>query len=66
MTRKECFILKEISKADIKKLLEFGIIQNTNKGYVNKSGNRIGYYKTKGAAHKRYIQDWYANKAATL
>ena len=66
MPRKECFILKEISKTDIKKLLEFGIIQNTNKGYVNKSGNRIGYYKTKGAAHKRYIQDWYANKASTL
>ena len=43
-----------------------GIIRNTNRGYVNANGSEIGYYRTKGSAHKRYIQDKYADIANRL
>ena len=63
---KGLFYIKEISKTDIEKLLKAGVIRNTKYGYVNKNNNRIGYYKTSGASHKRYIEDRYANQASKL
>ena len=60
------FILKEITKQEIQRLLDSGIIRNTRVGYVNQRGYRIGYYRTKGCAHKRYIEDSYADRAKTL
>ena len=55
-------IIKQISKNGIEKLLKDGIIRNTHNGYVNpKDGEHIGYYKTSGAAKKRYIEDYYAD-----
>ena len=50
----------------MQKLLDAGIIRNTHRGYVNRKGSEIGYYRTSGAAHKRYIQDWYVDKAKEL
>lgn len=39
-----------------------GIIKNSNIGYVNpKNNQKIGYYRTKGAAGKRYMEDRYVD-----
>ena len=60
--QKEVKIIKQISKQGIEKLLKDGIIRHTHRGYVNpKNGEHIGYYKTSGAAKKRYIEDYYAD-----
>ena len=64
--RKECFIIKQITKQEIQKLLDAGILRNTHRGYVNRKGNEVGYYRTTGVGKKRYIEDWYANKAQKL
>lgn len=59
--------LKEISKDGIEKLIKAGFIKNTNEGYVNPKKNyRVGYYRTKGASGKRYIEDFYADMANRL
>lgn len=64
---KEVSYLKEISKKQIEGLIKAGMIRNTHLGYVHTAtGYRIGYYKTKGAAKKRYIEDRYADKAGKL
>ncbi|MGN0382776.1 MAG: hypothetical protein ACI4DS_00790 [Eubacterium sp.] len=46
-------------KEDVERLLKAGIITNTNRGYVNSYGERIGYYKTSGGT--RYIEDAYVH-----
>ena len=48
-------IIKYISKNEIEKLLSEGVIRNTRRGYVDRRGEHIGYYKTCGG--KRYIED---------
>ena len=54
--------MKEISKQGIEKLIEAGILKNTGEGYVNPGKNyRVGYYRTKGVAKKRYIEDRFYN-----
>lgn len=59
--------LNVISKKQIEVLIETGTIRNTHLGYINtETGYRIGYYKTKGAAKKRYIEDRYADKTGKL
>lgn len=62
--QKELIIIKPISKKEIEKLVEKGVIRNTHTGYVNNKGYHVGYYKTSG--NKRYIEDYYANKAKSL
>ena len=52
-------IIKYISKNEIEKLLSEGVIRNTRYGYVNRNGESVGFYRTKGAAAKRYIEDKY-------
>lgn len=54
-------IIKQISKAQIEKLLKDGVIRNTRRGYVNAKGNHVGYYKTSGGGKKRYIEDYYVD-----
>ena len=57
--------MKEISKQEIEKLIERGVIKNTKNGYVNvKTGNRVGYYKTCGG--HRYMEDYFCDKAKNL
>lgn len=55
--RKEVKIIKCISKNEIEKLLSEDVIRNTRRGYVDRRGEHIGYYKTCGG--KRYIEDKY-------
>lgn len=52
-------IIKYISKNEIEKLLSEGVIRNTRRGYADRNGEHIGYYRTKGGAAKRYIEDKY-------
>ena len=52
---KDVKIIKYISKNEIEKLLSEGVIRNTRRGYVDRRGEHIGYYKTCGG--KRYIED---------
>lgn len=54
---KDVKIIKQISKSEIEKLLSEGVIRNTRRGYVDRRGEHIGYYKTCG--RKRYIEDKY-------
>ena len=54
---KDVKIIKYISKNEIEKLLSEGVIRNTRRGYVDRRGEHIGYYKTCGG--KRYIEDKY-------
>ena len=56
-SRKKWKIIKYISKNEIEKLLSEGVIRNTRRGYVDRRGEHIGYYKTCGG--KRYIEDKY-------
>lgn len=59
LKRKKVNIIKQISKAQIEKLLKDGVIRNTHRGYVKTNGEHIGYYRTSGAAKKRYIEEQY-------
>lgn len=52
-------IIKQISKSEIEKLLSEGVIRNIRRGYVDRRGEQVGYYRTKGVAQKRYIEDKY-------
>lgn len=58
--------IKEISIKELNALLEKGILKNTNDGYVNQRGYHVGYYRTSGSAHKRYIEDWYVKRAREI
>lgn len=58
--------IKEISKQDIDLLIKRGIIHNTNHGYVDRHGNDIGFYRTKGVARKRYVKDKFVNMLGKL
>lgn len=49
--------MKEIKKEEIELLINKGVIHNTNKGFVNKNGCIVGFYKT---TNKRYIEDKYS------
>lgn len=58
-SRKKWKTIKYISKNEIEKLLSEGVIKNTRYGYVNRNGESVGFYRTKGGAAKRYIEDKY-------
>ena len=61
------FYLKEITKDEIEKLIKVGLLKNTSDGFVNPQKNyRVGYYRTKGAGGRRYIENWYADMAKKL
>jgi len=59
-------IIKEISKREMNLLITKGIIRNTNHGYVDKYGNSISFYRTKGCAKKRYVKDKYVDMLSRL
>lgn len=63
---KEVKIIKQISKRGIDLLIKHGIIHNTNHGYVDRNGNDIGFYRTKGCAGKRYVKDKFVNMLGRL
>lgn len=55
--------MKEISKREMEKLVDAGVLINTRNGFINRKGYSVSFYRSK---HKRYIEDWYANKARQL
>lgn len=55
--------MKEIKKAEMELLKKNNMIHNSGKGYVDKSGNVIGFYRTR---NKRYIEDKYVDIAKRL
>lgn len=58
--------IKQITKKELQKLLDAGILRNSHNGFINERGYHVGYYKTSGCAHKRYVEDMYVNKAREL
>lgn len=50
--------LKQISKEEMKKLIDNKYIYNTSRGFVDKNENIICFYRTR---NKRYIEDKYVD-----
>ena len=64
--------MKEISRANLDKLIKAGIIRNSDRGYVDTKKTeydgapfKVGFYRTVNGRHS-YIQDEYADRAARL
>lgn len=57
------FYLKEISKEEVQILEKNNLIHNTVRGYVNRRGESVGFYRTR---NKRYIEDRFADTAKRL
>lgn len=55
--------LKEIKKEAVELLEKKKIIRNSGRGYVDKFGNVVGFYRTR---NKRYIEDKYVDIAKRL
>ena len=64
LERKVCIVIKTITKEGIQSLIDKKILKPYSGGYMNSRGYHVGYYKTCG--NKRYIEDWYADKAEKL
>ena len=43
-----------------------GLIKNTHRGFVNRDGIPIGFYRTVGCSRKCYVQDEYVDLVKTL
>lgn len=50
--------MKEITKDQVNLLVKRNVIRNSNKGYLDKHGEPVGFYRTR---NKRYIEDQYAD-----
>lgn len=46
--------------------MDKGIISHKNTHFVDRKGNDVGYYRTKGGAKRIYIQDYFADLAKRL
>lgn len=55
--------MKEIKREEVELLINEKIIKNTTKGFVDRHGNLIGFYRTR---NKRYIEDKYSDIAKKL
>lgn len=55
--------MKEIKKEAVELLEKKKIIHNSGRGYVDKFGNVVGFYRTR---NKRYIEDKYVDIAKRL
>lgn len=55
--------MKEIKKEEMELLEKRKIVRNSSKGYVDKFGNVIGFYRTR---NKRYIEDKYVDIARRI
>lgn len=52
--------MKEITKEEMNLLVAKKIVHNSKKGYVDKYGNEVGFYRTR---NRRYIEDKFADMA---
>lgn len=59
-------IIKPITKVEMNKLINKGYIRNTGHGFISNTGELVGFYRCKGVAKTRYIQDEYAVIAKKL
>lgn len=55
--------MKQISKKEMELLLENNILHNSNRGMINKHGQKVAFNKSR---NKRFIEDRYANIAQCL
>jgi len=55
--------LKQISNEEMKKLIDNKYLRNGSKGFVDKRGDTVGFYRTR---NKRYIEDRYVDIAKKL
>lgn len=55
--------MKQINNEEMKKLINNKYVYNSKKGFVDKNGNIVGFYRTK---NKRYIEDKYVDIAKKL
>lgn len=55
--------MKQISNEEMKKLIKNKYIHNSRKGFVDKNGENVGFYRTR---NKRYIEDKYLDIARKL
>lgn len=55
--------MKEIKKEAVELLEKKNVIRNSSRGYVDKFGNVVGFYRTR---NKRYIEDKYVDIAKRL
>nr|DAX13453.1 MAG TPA: hypothetical protein [Bacteriophage sp.] len=56
--------MKLISKSQINALVNAGKIRNSKYGYINNTGETIGYYRT--TTGKCYAEDYYVDLANQL
>ena len=55
--------MKQISNEEMKKLIKNKYIHNSRKGFVDKNGENVGFYRTR---NKRYIEDKYLDIARKI
>lgn len=55
--------MKEIKKEQIDLLVSKKIIRNSHKGYLDKNGEPVGFYRTR---NKRYIEDQYVDMVKNI
>ena len=55
--------MKQIRSEEMKKLIDKNYIHNSRRGFVDKRGNVVGFYRTK---NKLYIEDKYVDIANKL
>ena len=55
--------MKQITKEEMQKLIDNHYIKNTGRGFVDRRGYTVGFYRTK---KKRYIEDKYVDIANRL
>lgn len=55
--------MKQISNEEMKKLIDKKYLRNSGKGFVDRHGNTVGFYRTR---NKRYIEDRYVDIAKKL
>lgn len=55
--------MKQISNEEMKKLIDNKYVRNSSKGFVDKHGNIVGFYRTR---NRRYIEDRYVDIAKKL
>lgn len=55
--------MKEIKKEAVELLEKRKYIHNSGRGYIDKFGNVVGFYRTR---NKRYIEDKYVDIAKRL
>ena len=57
------FIIKQVTKEEMNKLIENGYIHNTSRGFKDSRGREVGFRNTR---NKKFIDDKFADIAKRL